>query len=207
MGCAPAGRFRFGGFELDPETCELWREGRPVPIQQQPARVLALLIDRPGALVTREEIRQYLWGASTFVEYDESLNYCIRQIRLALDDAARAPRFVETLPKRGYRFIAPVTRVDKDARAKAVAPRRLPRSVPGRLAAAAAIAAAMVTAGWGLRPGAGAPPARDAQNAHHETALAALRLAHDSVFGASSRESSHHRTARDLLTLAHALVF
>jgi DNA-binding winged helix-turn-helix (wHTH) protein len=204
MSYAPARSFRFGGFEFDPGTCELWRDGRPVPIQQQPARLLAFLLDRPGALVTRDEIRRHLWGESTFVEYDESLNYCIRQIRAALGDGARAPRFVETLPKRGYRFIAPVGRAGREARAMAVS---APRQAVSRQLAAAATIAAIVTAGWSLRPGVGVLLRLDAQNAHHETAEAALRLAHDYVFGASSGESSHHRTARDLLTIAHELIF
>ena len=99
---------RFGLFELDPATGDLRREGRPVRLQPQPARVLALLTSRPGEVVTREELRQEIWNDGTFVDFERGLNFCISQIRTALNDSADSPRFIETLPRRGYRFIAPV---------------------------------------------------------------------------------------------------
>jgi DNA-binding winged helix-turn-helix (wHTH) protein/Flp pilus assembly protein TadD len=97
---------RFGPFELDVETCELRRAGRKVHLPLQPARVLCLLARRQGHLVTREEIREHLWGNDTFVDADLGLNYCVNAIRSALHDSPRAPHYVETLPRRGYRFIA-----------------------------------------------------------------------------------------------------
>ena len=99
---------RFGPFELDVETCELRRAGRKVHLPLQPARVLCLLARRQGHLVTREEIREHLWGSDTFVDADLGLNYCVNAIRSALHDSPRAPHYVETLPRRGYRFIARV---------------------------------------------------------------------------------------------------
>jgi DNA-binding winged helix-turn-helix (wHTH) protein len=104
-------RFRFGVYELDARAGELWREGLPVHIPPQPFKVLWLLASRAGDVVTREEIRQELWGNDTFVDFDGGLNFCINQIRKALRDSAESPRFIHTLPRRGYRFIAAVERV------------------------------------------------------------------------------------------------
>lgn len=104
------GRCRFGEFEFDSESRALFRNGWPVKIQPQPLRVLAVLLDRPGEIVSREELRRQVWGESTFVEFDEGLNYSVRQIRLALHDKAANPTYVETLPKQGYRFIADIER-------------------------------------------------------------------------------------------------
>ena len=97
--------FRFGEFELDEQTFELRRNGAPVRIQQQPARVLAFLLNHRGTLVTREQIRLAIWGEDTFVDFEQGLNFCIRQIRLALNDQAESPSYVETLPRLGYRFV------------------------------------------------------------------------------------------------------
>jgi len=99
---------RFGPFELDTEGAQLLRQGERVALPPQPFKVLALLVARGGALATRSEIRDQVWGAGVHVEFDQGLNYCIRQIREALGDDAESPRFVETLPRRGYRFVAPV---------------------------------------------------------------------------------------------------
>ena len=105
----------FSGFELRLDSGELRRRGVPVKLQLQPARVLALLALRAGAVVTREEIRNAVWGEESHVDFDLALNYCIRQIRVALEDSAAQPRFVETLPRVGYRFIGPVeVRRDSD---------------------------------------------------------------------------------------------
>jgi DNA-binding winged helix-turn-helix (wHTH) protein len=99
---------RFGCFELDQDSAELLRNGERVALPPQPFKVLALLASSAGAVVTRNEIRRRVWGSGTHVEFDQGLNFCIRQIREALGDNANAPRFVETLPRRGYRFLAPV---------------------------------------------------------------------------------------------------
>ena len=99
---------RFGVFEADLRAGELRRKGRKLKLQEQPFQVLALLLERPGEVVTREALREKLWPADTFVEFDHSLNTAISKIREALGDLADNPRFVETLPRRGYRFIAPV---------------------------------------------------------------------------------------------------
>jgi DNA-binding winged helix-turn-helix (wHTH) protein len=102
---------RFGIYELDPRSGELRREGVAVRLPPQPFRVLWMLASRKGELVTREEIRQELWGNDTFVDFDGGLNFCINQIRRALRDSAESPRFVHTLPRRGYRFLASVETV------------------------------------------------------------------------------------------------
>ena len=99
---------RFGSFELDGDSAELLRNGERIPLPPQPFKVLALLARSGGAVVTRDEIRTQVWGAGTHVEFDQGLNFCIRQIREALGDDANAPRYVETLPRRGYRFLTPV---------------------------------------------------------------------------------------------------
>lgn len=100
--------FRFGVFELDAAAGELRKEGRRVRLQPQPAKLLHALLARPGEVVTRDEIRQLLWGAETFVDFDPSLNFAIKQVRMALGDDADAPRFIETIPRRGYRFVGAV---------------------------------------------------------------------------------------------------
>lgn len=98
----------FDDFELRPDSGELFKDGAPVKLQPQPARVLAILASRPGEVVEREEIRQLVWGDS-FLDFDANLNFCIKQIRQALGDSATTPRFIETLPRRGYRFLMPVS--------------------------------------------------------------------------------------------------
>jgi Tol biopolymer transport system component/DNA-binding winged helix-turn-helix (wHTH) protein len=110
-------RLRFAQFELDLGARELLRDGRPVRIQPQPLRVLEILVVHPGKVVSREELRQRIWDEATFVEFDQGLNYCIRQIRLALGDDAANPMFVETLKKRGYRFAARVEEVGEVSQA------------------------------------------------------------------------------------------
>ena len=98
----------FGLFELYLEASQLRREGKPVHLQEQPLQLLALLAEKPGELVGREEIRQKLWPQNTFVEFDDSVNHAIKKVREALGDSAANPRFIETVPRQGYRFIAPV---------------------------------------------------------------------------------------------------
>jgi TolB-like protein/DNA-binding winged helix-turn-helix (wHTH) protein len=99
---------RFGSFEADLHTRELRKHGLKLKIQEQPFQVLAMLLARPGELVTREEIRSRLWPQDTFIDFDHGLNAAVRRLRDALNDDAETPRFVETLHRRGYRFIAPV---------------------------------------------------------------------------------------------------
>ncbi|HTT19918.1 MAG TPA: winged helix-turn-helix domain-containing protein [Candidatus Sulfotelmatobacter sp.] len=99
---------RFGVFELDFNTGELRKSGVRLRLQGQPIQVLTLLLERAGDVVTREELRQKLWASDTFVDFDHSLNTAINKVREALGDSASSPRFVETLARRGYRFIAPV---------------------------------------------------------------------------------------------------
>jgi len=96
---------RFGEFELDEQTLELRKNGALTRMQQQPARVLAFLLNHRGSLVTREQIRLAIWGEDIFVDFEQGLNFCIRQIRLALNDQAERPLYIETLPRLGYRFI------------------------------------------------------------------------------------------------------
>ncbi len=102
-------RFRFGVFEVDLEAGELRKRGRKIRLQDQPLQVLALLIRSPGEVVTREQLQRVLWPAETFVEFDQGLNTAVKKVRLALGDSADNPRFIETLPRKGYRFIAPLS--------------------------------------------------------------------------------------------------
>jgi DNA-binding winged helix-turn-helix (wHTH) protein/TolB-like protein/Tfp pilus assembly protein PilF len=120
-------RCRFGLFEFDRATGELRREGDVVKLQPQPAKVLALLLERPGELVTRDRLKSHIWGEDTFVDFERGLNFCVVQVRTALGDASDNPRFVQTIPRKGYRFIAPVAivgdpRVEPDVAAAAHAP-------------------------------------------------------------------------------------
>ena len=118
----PAGRVRFGVFELDLATGELWKRGAKVALQEQPFQVLARLVARPGELVTREELRRALWPDAVFVDFDHGLNKAVVKIRRALGDLAESPRYVETLERRGCRFIAAVER----AAAELAAARAIP---------------------------------------------------------------------------------
>ena len=109
-------RLQFAGFVFDGASCELSRaDGSRVPLQEQPSQVLAALLDRPGDVVTREDLRDRLWKSDTFVDFEHSLNTAVKKLRQALGDSAEAPTFVETLPRRGYRFIASVAPVSEGA--------------------------------------------------------------------------------------------
>ena len=108
MGKNRSSILRFGNFELDAEREELRKRGALIKLQAQPFKVLAFLAGRPGELIAREEIQRCVWGEETFVDFDQGINTCVRQIRLVLGDSASSPRFVETVPRRGYRFLAPV---------------------------------------------------------------------------------------------------
>src|SRR5687768_6619064 len=102
------GRARFAEFELDLDAGELRRRGVPVPIPDQPLRVLEVLVEHAGVIVSREQLRDRLWAADTFVDFEHGLNAAVKRLRDVLGDSADRPRFVETVPKRGYRFVAPV---------------------------------------------------------------------------------------------------
>jgi DNA-binding winged helix-turn-helix (wHTH) protein len=101
---------RFDVFEVDLRAQELYKAGRKIKLQVQPFHVLRILLERPGEVVTREEMQKRLWPADTFVDFDHSLNTAIKKLRQALCDDKKKPRFVETLPKRGYRFLVSVKR-------------------------------------------------------------------------------------------------
>ena len=101
--------FRFGEFDLDVDAGELRRNNRRLKLQPQPFKLLLLLVRRAGSLVSREEIRAELWPEGTFVDFDQSVNFSIKQIRDVLGDSAERPLYIETVPKRGHRFIAPMT--------------------------------------------------------------------------------------------------
>ena len=120
---------RFGVFELDLAAAELRKRGRRVKLEAQPFQVLSVLVRRSGDLVTRDDLRKELWPEDTFVEFDHSVNTAVRKIRQALDDSPRTPRYIETEPRKGYRFIAAV-----DAEAEPVtAPQPVPPPPTSRL--------------------------------------------------------------------------
>jgi DNA-binding winged helix-turn-helix (wHTH) protein len=106
----PPGTLRFGSFELHATSGELRQNGDLVKLAPQPSKVLALMVARAGEIVTRDQIREHVWAGDTFVDFEQGLNFCVRQIREALGDTAEAPRFIETLPRRGYQFLMPVTK-------------------------------------------------------------------------------------------------
>src|SRR5262245_21439545 len=165
---------RFGVFELDRRSGELRREGWRVRLQEQPLRILEALLAEPGEPVTREALRQRLWPDDTFVDFDNGLNRAINRLRAALGDEADNPRFIETLERRGYRFIAPVS--TPGAKAPAGAPDAKPPRGRRRatwVGGAVAVALAAVLIARGLGRG------RTAHPADHEPirSLAVLPLA------------------------------
>jgi len=162
---------RFFDFELDPATGELWRRGHTVPLERQPAIALARLASHAGRLVTRDQLRRAIWPDEVHVDFDRGMNYCIRQLRAALGDEARQPVFIETIPRQGYRFIAPIQR-------PAAAP---PRASFGRRAIAGlmfltvmALTSAML---WDAKMVDSSSKAH-----HHAVAIATARAIHDFLF-------------------------
>jgi DNA-binding winged helix-turn-helix (wHTH) protein len=117
--------FRFGVFELNPSAKELRKQGMRVRLQGQPVEILTMLLERPGELITREELQKKLWPSDTFVDFEQGLNSAMKRLRAALDDDAESPHFIETLPRHGYRFIGSVngTKQTRAAEAKATAAR------------------------------------------------------------------------------------
>ncbi|HYU40875.1 MAG TPA: winged helix-turn-helix domain-containing protein [Vicinamibacteria bacterium] len=163
---------RFGSFEVDLASGELRRQGLRISLQDQPFRLLALLLERAGEVVTREELRDRLWPADTFVDFDHSLNTAVRKLREALGDSAESPRYVETLARRGYRFVAPLAEPgptaplahSADADAASLPPStaaRLRSSARRALVIAAVLSSAALLAYWlGPRAGPRTPPGR-----------------------------------------------
>ncbi len=150
---------RFGDYQLDPERGELCKHGHPVRLAPQPMKVLALLASRPGELVTREEIREQIWGGETFVDFEQGLNHCINQVRAALGDDSAAARFVETVPRRGYRFLLEAARGEEESPAPASRWRGRASVVGiGAFVLVAGILTALYS-GW-FRPGGMIPPVR-----------------------------------------------
>jgi Tol biopolymer transport system component/DNA-binding winged helix-turn-helix (wHTH) protein len=142
---------RFGSFEADLRAGELRRNGSKVRLQEQPFQILTMLLEDPGEIVTREDLRKRLWPADTFVDFDHGLNAAVKRLRDALGDSAENPRFVETLARRGYRFVAPVSAKPNGASADALAltPPAQQRSRRGRIAIATLSVLLMGTgAGW-----------------------------------------------------------
>ena len=139
----------FGVFEADLSTGELRKSGAKIRLQEQPFQILAALLERPGEVVTREDLRARIWNADTFVDFDHSLNTAMNKLRDALDDSAANPRFVETLARRGYRFIAPVRWDDASVSkpSQPVADQTAPevRSFDAKSGATGAVDAAAVT--------------------------------------------------------------
>ena len=138
----PARTIPIGTFELDTQSAELCRDGRRVRLADQPFQILMLLLARRGEVVTREELQSQLWPGDTFVDFDRSLNSAIKKLRDALGDSADAPRFIETIPRRGYRWIEPTA---------AEGPKRT-RSIAGVIVAIAAVVLAVLIAAWFSRP-------------------------------------------------------
>ncbi len=144
------GRARFGPFALDLETGELRKYDIKVVLQGQPFEVLAVLLEKPGELVTREELKERLWGKETYVDFDQGLNRAIKKVRAALNDSADIPKYVETFAKRGYRFVAPVNFESASSPIPAIEPEPQPGArVPKRwikpaIAAGAVLAVAVI---------------------------------------------------------------
>jgi serine/threonine-protein kinase len=170
--------FRFGAFELDPLRGELRRDGAVVKLAPQPFRALHLLVSRAGALVTRDELRDTLWDDGSFVDFNAGLNFCIGQVRTAIDDPAAASRALVSVPRRGYRFIAAVTRVpctesepEREPEPAAIPSAAGPRGrSPWAIAGAAAVAASLTTAAL-LRASAPVPPAAPAPTSNRDIAV------------------------------------
>src|SRR5579862_9353914 len=114
----PTSVVRFGTYEVSLQSGEVRKSGLRIKVQQQPMKLLEILLERPGEVVSREELRGRVWTNENFGDFDQALNIAIAKLRSALEDSAESPRFIETLPKRGYRFIADVSVVDTDPQPK-----------------------------------------------------------------------------------------
>jgi TolB-like protein/DNA-binding winged helix-turn-helix (wHTH) protein len=170
---APSPRLiRFGVFELDLRSGELQKQGRKIRLEGQPVQILICLLENPGELVTREELHRKLWSADTFVNFEHGLNAAVKRLRQALNDSADNPRFVETLPRRGYRFIAPIQAVapsgdareaneqdqaDRPQNTAAVLHQRWPGT--WKVSGVVLLVILGICTAWILRPRSPAPPA------------------------------------------------
>src|SRR5277367_4248256 len=114
----PEGGLRFGAYHVNLRTGELRKDGRKIRLAGRPFQILALLLEQPGELLTRKELQDRLWSADTFVDFEHGVNAAILTLRRALCDSHKNPRYIETLPRRGYRFIAAVERIQAEAPAK-----------------------------------------------------------------------------------------
>ena len=137
--------YRFGSFEFDPQTGELRKQGLRVRLEGQPVAILTVLLERPNQLVAREELQKRLWPDDTFVDFEQSLNAAVRRLRLALDDSAESPRYIETLARKGYRWVAPVTRTSDVVRIEENYP--VPKSATARSSRVSQIARIVIVGG------------------------------------------------------------
>src|SRR5580704_9821279 len=144
---------RFGTYEVSLQSGEVRKSGLRIRVQQQPLKLLEVLLEHPGEVVTREELRSRVWPNESFGDFDQALNIAIGKLRSALGDSAENPRFIETLPKRGYRFIADVSVLDADARPKRSesASGDLPAAEPGHTLQVAGVAVAPKRRQWPTR--------------------------------------------------------
>ena len=142
---SPAPNLKFGPYEVDTRAGELRKQGSKIRLQEKPLRVLEALAAQPGVLVTREELRKHLWPDDTFVDFETGLNTAVSKLREALNDDAEHPRFIETVPRRGYRFLAPVENGEREERARLhePPPMVLFRQIPAGAATADAAAGEM----------------------------------------------------------------
>ena len=135
--------YRFGVFQFDADCLELSRDGHPVRLQPQPAQVLLTLVVNAGRTVTREELKQAVWKDDTFVDFDRGLNFCIAQIRSALGDDAGTPRYIRTVPKKGYEFICPLDNGHEDTKTRSIS-----RLVIAAVAILLAVIGALAARAW-----------------------------------------------------------
>src|SRR6266446_667815 len=115
-------RVRFGPFEADLETHELWKNGVKLKLGGQPFEILALLLNRPGQMVSREELQKEIWTADTFVDFNHGLNAAVNKLRETLSDSAEEPKYIETLPRRGYRFIGTIENAGSELKPEGAMP-------------------------------------------------------------------------------------
>ena len=142
---------RFGVFELDPRAGELRKKGMKIRLQGQPVEILVMLLEQPGATITREELQKKLWPADTFVDFEQGLNNAMNRLRVALDDDAESPHFIETVPRRGYRFIGSVNGSGEAPAEGAKTARSAEAFRRAALGALAVIAVAAVLVGMNVR--------------------------------------------------------
>ena len=196
------GKVRFGIFEADLDAGELRKNGARVHLQEQPFQVLGVLLERSGQLVSREDICRRVWGERTFVEFDHALNTAIKKIRIAIGDDAATPRYIETVPKRGYRFIAPI-QAQVDVSASPVAPVVLSASAGARWKPIfiGAVGVTVVLAGIGVLL-LGGPRGSDARGAS-QILLAVLPF--ENASGDAAQESLCDGITQEVITqLGHS---